>query len=370
MKGARVSGRPSPSQLPLGDATRKFGRPSGAGETGSAATSQETVNRLFLAGRERICNGRRAMRSRSAILALMGCLIQSPLGAEDATRILFIGNSYTGQVRGAVTELIKASPEGASTRMEFITPGGKTLESHLQTSSTVERIRNGRWDFVVLQDQSQTPAVFPEKFEGAAIGLDKVIDASGARTVFYQTWGRRDGDKMNPRLFPDYQSMQETLSGNYRRTAERCDAILAPVGDAWARVRKEDPELGAALYKGDGSHPSGKGAYLVACVLYATIFERSPADLRYESGLSERDTKVILAAVGEAVGNSLSGTYPVTRTLTNTSGKRIKAQITGRSRSRVYFTSGGKGHTYDISQLSEADKGFVDRLSINRRERD
>ena len=238
------------------------------------------------------------MSNKFAILALLGCLVQPQLWADDPTRILFIGNSYTGQVRNTVTKLIKASPEGASTQMEFITPGGKTLEFHLKTASTVKKIREGNWDFVVLQDQSQTPAVFPKKFEAAAIGLDKVIDASGAKTVFYQTWGRKDGDKKIPKLFPDYQSMQKKLSANYRRAAKRCEAILAPVGDTWAVVRKADPELGAALYKGDGSHPSGKGAYLAACVFYAAIFEKSPAAVPYESGLPERETKVILGAVG------------------------------------------------------------------------
>ena len=94
----------------------------------------------------------------AAVLILAG--VSSAPAAEN-TRILFIGNSYTGQVRKAVTALVAASPHGKTTEMEFITPGGKTLEFHLKNEATTSRIAEGDWDFVVLQDQSQTYAVPP-----------------------------------------------------------------------------------------------------------------------------------------------------------------------------------------------------------------
>jgi hypothetical protein len=199
--------------------------------------------------------------------------------------------------------LIKASPFGASTEIEFITPGGKTLEFHLGNESTTRRIAEGDWDFVVLQDQSQTPAVFPKRFEAAAIELDKLIDAAGARTVFYQTWGRRDGDKKNAERFPTYQSMQKALSKSYASAARRCDAILAPVGDTWALVRKEDADLGTALYKGDGSHPSEKGAYLAACVFYAALLKQSPETVEFRAGVSDQEATLIHQAVRQTAAN-------------------------------------------------------------------
>jgi hypothetical protein len=236
-------------------------------------------------------------------LGLLMCGLVLGLGgvtesvAKDTTRILLIGNSYTGQVRKTLTQLVKASPHGASTELAFITPGGRTLAAHLGDAATVRKITEGNWDVVVLQDQSQTPALSPDGFAAAAVGLDKHIDAAGAKTVFYQTWGRRDGDKRNAKRFPDYASMQKALSTSYRSTAKQCDAILAPVGDTWARVRAADANLGKALYKGDGSHPSGKGAYLAACVLYAAIFEESPKTIPFKDGVSEQEAKVILEAV-------------------------------------------------------------------------
>jgi len=229
------------------------------------------------------------------------CLLGNIAVAEEKTRILFVGNSYTGQIRGMVTKLFAASPEGKTTELDFVTPGGKTLAFHLENDATTKKIREENWDFVVLQDQSQTPAVFPKKFEDAAVKLDKLIDASGAQTVFYQTWGRRDGDKANAKMFPTYESMQKKLSKSYSSVAKRCKARLAPVGETWAGVRKANPGLGRELYKKDGSHPSAKGAYLAACVFYSTIFKKSPEKIEFTGGLSQEERSVILKALKKAL---------------------------------------------------------------------
>jgi hypothetical protein len=216
---------------------------------------------------------------------------ESPTSAKPK-KILFIGNSYTGGIRKTVIALIKSSPH-SNTQLTFINPGGKTLAFHLAEKETVDKIKSGEFDFVVLQDQSQTPALFPGRFKKAAGGLDKIIDASGAQTVFYQTWGRRDGDKQNKTLFPTYDSMQKALSKSYASTAKTCNATLAPVGDTWSILRKKNPDLGKDLYAKDGSHPSKKGAYLAACVFYATFFKEDPRKLTFTGGLADSEANLI-----------------------------------------------------------------------------
>lgn len=215
-------------------------------------------------------------------------------------RILFIGNSYTGGISGMLRKLVAASPY-AKCRLEFISPGGKTLKLHLEDEATMNKIREGNWDIVVLQDQSQTPAIFPGAFQKAARGIARIIDDSGAKTVFFETWGRRDGDKRNAHLFPNYQKMQKALSKSYKNAARSCKAELAPVGQVWAELRKADPELGLKLYTADGSHPAGPGAYLAACVFYATLFDADPATVDFHSGLTEEQVRAIHEALRRVI---------------------------------------------------------------------
>lgn len=237
------------------------------------------------------------MTTRRILFLFLLALFTAATAAEPK-KILFIGNSYTGGIKGAVTKLIKQSPH-SETELTFINPGGKTLEFHLKNEATIDKIKKGRFDFVVLQDQSQFPAVFPERFHQAAVALDQIIDQSGAQSVFYQTWGRRDGDKMNQERFPTYESMQKALSKSYRTTARQCQATLAPVGETWAAVRAADPELGRALSQKDGSHPSAKGAYLAACVFYRTFFNEDPAKSTFTGGLPENELRTIRQAVAQ-----------------------------------------------------------------------
>ncbi len=215
-------------------------------------------------------------------------------------RILFIGNSYTAQIRGMFTRLLAASPY-KNCEVHFISPGGKTLKGHLENKNTMNKIREGNWDIVVLQEQSQTPAVFPDRFLGAARKIDRIIDDTGAQTVFYETWGRRDGDKQNSQRVSTYTKMQDALSKAYARAVRSCDAKLAPVGRAWKIVRKEHPALGIALYQGDGSHPSAAGAYLAACVLYATLFDADPTQVDFDSGLPQDHVQAIQSAIKGAM---------------------------------------------------------------------
>ena len=301
-----------------------------------------------------------------ALTILLGIFSPVTVVAEEEVRILFVGNSYTGGIRKAFSKFVAASPEGSSVKIEYISPGGRNLASHLKNPAIPQKITDGKWDFVVLQDQSQTPAVFPDKFKNAAIGLDKLIDASGAKTVFYQTWGRRDGDKMNIKRFPDYKSMQDVLSKNYTSVAKQCDAILAPVGDTWAQVMKVDPNLGKALYAGDGSHPSAKGAYLASCVFYATIFAKDPGTIQYDSNIPKQEMATIQRAARETVGIVEKSVYPINYPLTNNSGNQIKAMITGKSKTHLYFKSRAKNHVFKITQLSEESQKYVATLPVNK----
>ena len=77
-------------------------------------------------------------------------------------QILFVGNSYTRGIRDSFDKFVKSS--GVDAHVEYVTPGGRTLLQHAGDAKVAEKIKSRKWDFVVLQDQSQTPAYFPDRF--------------------------------------------------------------------------------------------------------------------------------------------------------------------------------------------------------------
>ena len=214
-------------------------------------------------------------------------------------RVLFIGNSYTAQVRGTLLQMLANSPYNKSS-FEFITKGGATLQQHLNSTNTLQRIAEGNWDFVVLQDQSQTPALpgkFEKSFHRSVDQLTQLIRTAGAEPVLYMTWGRRAGDARNNTLFPDFETMQKKISAAYRAAAKRNDISLAPVGEVWAMVLKKDKALGNELYRQDGSHPSAKGAHLVSSVFFHLLFNDSLYSVWAEGALGRYESNLIKNAV-------------------------------------------------------------------------
>lgn len=223
----------------------------------------------------------------AVILGLLVSLHAGHVGADEPAmpeRVLFVGNSYTAGIKAQLADMLRQQRINA--HVELIHPGGKTLAWHL-TGGTAEKIRRGKYDVVVLQEQSQVPAYpgLQEKFWKSSAELTKVIRASGGRPALYMTWGRRDGDKQNARLAPTYEKMQHMLTASYRKAAAASGAELVPVGEVWGTIRKADAALARRFYRGDGSHPSQLGAFVTAMTFTCQLFHRKPQDVAAPAGL-------------------------------------------------------------------------------------
>lgn len=225
-----------------------------------------------------------------------------------ADRVLFIGNSYTSvnQLHVLVSDLLVEAGYGGHT--EAVAPGGYRLDQHADDADGTNgdtRLRQllvtgeeAAWDAVILQQQSQVPG-FPhteplwmDMVDGATTLRDLASDA-GADTVLLMTWGYRDGDDLNPGLYPDYPTMQDRISDGYNSLADLLaptgdPVFIAPAGEAWRSIHGSgDTTAFEALYGPDGSHPSIRGSYLAACVIFTTLTDESPVGLA--SGPSDLD---------------------------------------------------------------------------------
>ena len=68
-------------------------------------------------------------------------------------KVLFIGNSYTAQCSKTILNLFEC--ESPDWSLSFHTSGGKDLAFHLADSQVAKKIDSQKWDFIVLQEQSQ-----------------------------------------------------------------------------------------------------------------------------------------------------------------------------------------------------------------------
>ena len=231
------------------------------------------------------------------------------------TNVLFLGNSYTNVNNLPLLVKNVALSFGDTINTNQNTPGGYTYNLHTTNSTTLSLIQSQQWDFVILQEQSQIPSL-PQSITGSdysvphSITLNNLIknNYSCTETVFYMTWGRKNGDASFCGQHPPvctYAGMQQELRNTYMFMADTNKATVSPVGVAWNNVRNNFPTI--ELYAGDGSHPSLHGSYLTACVFYATLYQKSPIGSTYiPSGINATDALNMQTVASYTVLDSLS----------------------------------------------------------------
>ena len=234
------------------------------------------------------------------------------LAQGERKRVLFIGNSYT-EVNN-LPELVQRVAESAGDAIEYQsnTPGGCTFAQHC-TNRSMDLIRQGGWDVVVLQEQSQLPS-FPQSQVEVEVFpyAQRLVDSVYAHNhegepMFYMTWGRKHGDQHNAPYFPvlgSYEGMDSMLYERYLYMAREYDASVCPVGRVWRYLRTNSPNI--ELYQPDESHPSLAGSYAAACAFYTMLFHRNPLTISYYPEIDEADAATIREAVQWVVFDTLS----------------------------------------------------------------
>lgn len=247
------------------------------------------------------------------LLLAWGLLLALDSHAQRRLRALFIGNSYTyvNNLPDAVSRV--AASLGDTLEYDVSAVGGYTFQDHCGYAATLTKIRQGRWDVVVLQEQSQLPSFNDGQVNRQVVPYAKRLDSlvrvsqPQARTFFYITWGRKDGDAGNCAVWPPvctYRGMDSVLRVNYERLADLTGAALSPVGPTRRRLRRLAPNV--ELYQSDGSHPSVAGTYAAACTFYAVLFRKDPATATYIAGLPAADAAQIKAAAKTVAFDSLT----------------------------------------------------------------
>ena len=253
----------------------------------------------------------------SRVISLIAIFLIFNLHSFSKTlRVLFLGNSYVSvnNLPQIISDIALSNND--SLIFENYSPGGYTLQNHFNDANSIAEISQGNWDYVVLQEQSQLPS-FPIGYVQTAVypyahKLDSLINLSNSctETMFYMTWGRKNGDASNCSSYPpvcSYEGMDSLLNLRYRTMAFDNNGTVSPVGAVWHFLRTNNPSI--ELYQIDESHPSAAGSYAAACTFYSTLFRKDPLLINYDYSLHFTEAFVIRLAVQSVAFNNINQWY-------------------------------------------------------------
>jgi hypothetical protein len=232
-----------------------------------------------------------------AWLAATGLVMQSNAHQPNAPNkaslnVLFVGNSFThsNDLPGLIRQLAEGARETKTLSHVQQTPGGYTLKKHWDKATVAQLIQSHRWDYVVLQEQSQALSFEHwqrlQEVHPYARQLNSLALKSQANVIVFMSWGYKAGDIDN-RERDSFFDMQGRLADGSTQLAKDLSATVAPVGTAWRLAVSRNPKIG--LWAEDGRHPSLRGSYLAACVFYKLFYKRSPVGNPFTAGLSPSD---------------------------------------------------------------------------------
>lgn len=246
------------------------------------------------------------------LLILCHAVAVNILCAQQKKSALFIGNSYVAVNNLPQTTAFVALSIGDTLLSSAYTPGGYTFQQHSTDISCINAINSMPWDFVALQEQSQRPSFPQAQVEQEVFPFAKALDSlihlnnPCTKTLFYMTWGRKNGDASNCAAWPpicSYTGMDDLLRQRYEFMADTNHAACAPVGAVWRYIRTH--YLSVNLYQADESHPTLEGTFAAACTFNTLIFHRDPMLISYNNGIATNIADSIKMAVKAVAFDSL-----------------------------------------------------------------
>lgn len=204
---------------------------------------------------------------------------------DTPKRVLFVGNSYfyyNDSLHNHVRRMVSAGDPAlkeSSLQYKSATIGGANLAHH-NIDYLTEPGRIGvkqPFELVILQDGSAAP--LSEKRR--ALSMEKIREFSevirkrGGQVALYMN---------HVYVSPHKQAKPENIrltEAHYLAAGNAVKALIIPVGLAFEEAYRRRPDM--KLHKDyDGSHPELAGTYLAACVVYASVYGKSPVGNTYD----------------------------------------------------------------------------------------
>ena len=239
-------------------------------------------------------------------------LLKSPK-VDNPKSVLFIGNSffyYNNGVHKPVLGMVKANESlGKGHRFRNITINSSSLEWHdvesyvtnekigsfsITSKNKYKRYEPEKYELAVMMDCSQCPIHEDRKhlFNFYVDKHSKTLRAYGVEPSLLMTWA-----------YKDVPGMIDGLSSAYISAGNRNKVMVFPAGLAFKLAQDEIPEID--LYTPDKRHPSKAGTYLMAAVIYSSIYNVSPIGNSYDYGLGQETQSRLQEIAWAALNNYL-----------------------------------------------------------------
>lgn len=238
---------------------------------------------------------------------------------EPAVRVLFLGNSNFAY--NNFTDVFRKLAESGNKKVivDSHIIYGQGVDAHADDEGTEAKINSDQWDYVVIHGLCVMMA-FPDShwefyppfikvnLKFAFTRLRNKIKANREETVmvYSMPWAYEDGLTWLPGRDEDYFEMQRLVYENTLVYSRVIPFMTAPVGWAWNRVMnsKWGEEL-HYLFLPDWGHPNKRGTFLMACVMYATLFKESPVDLPFQGAVTANEARYFKNVAAWTVMDSL-----------------------------------------------------------------
>ena len=233
------------------------------------------------------------------IIADNSIIIPQKIDVDDTCNILFIGSSYFNfnNLPNLFENLSINS--GKELFVDRYGNNGLSLDDHASSSGTESKINERDWDYVILQGAGAYIA-YPEHFTehpvypALIILRDKIYqNCNTTKIIFTMPWAFEDGMTWYQDWTDTFEDMQFKIFENTINYSREIGFIIAPVGWAWYIVLEELNYPLHYLHLSDWNHPSLKGSYLMACVIFSTVFIESSIMIPYYCGLDEEEAQYL-----------------------------------------------------------------------------
>lgn len=206
--------------------------------------------------------------------------------SEGTTKFLIVGNSAT-YFNGTPLKFKALCREaGVDVSVTYCTFGSAFLsqfadEKHSYGSELRNKLKNNKYDYVVLQDAGSALA---DDTDAALAKLVPLIRENGAKPLLYMRYSSTSYVDKRP-------------SGNvyhyntYTALAEKYDTVAAPAAVAYYYCQQDGVDI--ELYADDHSHHSAAGSYLIACTWLKAFMGISPVGNSYTADLDQSTAETL-----------------------------------------------------------------------------